>query len=123
MSIRLNQSGDVTNEARDSLGDGIRVSRYGFDDRYDSLFEAIRIPLIYDTNNNPRLGGTNFLPKSSPSSFALEGPLNRVEMTKERIRMNPWLLDILKSSFTTKIIMFHKMKKLGDNSSDVYTWL
>ena len=106
-----------------SLGDGIKVSRYEFDGLCDSLLEATRLLRTDDTNNNPELNDGKLREKSSATSDFLKGSLDRAEMPKERNRINSWLQEILESSSTAKIIMFHMTKQLGVKFSDIYTWL
>lgn len=106
-----------------SLGDGIKVSRYEFNGLCDSLLEATRLLRTDDTNNNSELNDEKFGEKSSATSGFLKGSLNRAQIPKEGSRINSWLQEILESSFTTKIIMFHTTKQLGVKFSDMHTWL
>ena len=121
----FNIHGDDQKKSCHSLGDGIKVSRYEFDDHCDSHYEATRLPRTENTSKEPGLGEVELLRKSAATSIFPKDTLDRAEVTKERSRINSWLQGILKSSPTTKIIMFHTMKEHGVHCSniDMYTWL
>ena len=119
----FNPYGDEINKLCYSLGDGIKVSRYEFDDRFDSLFEAARLLRTHDTTESPGLSGAKLIAKSSVVSRFSKGSLDGTEVTKRSSRINSWLQEILESSSTTKIIMFHTMKNHGVDFSDMYTWV
>ncbi|KAL9064400.1 MAG: hypothetical protein Q9161_008912 [Pseudevernia consocians] len=119
----FNIHGDDQKKFCHSLGDGINVSRYEFDDHCDSHLEATRLPRTENTSKEPGLGEAELLRKSSATSVFPKHTLDRAEVTKERSRINSWLQGMLKSSPTTKIIMFHTMKEHGVHLSDMYTWL
>lgn len=97
-----------------SLGDGIKVSRYEFDSLCDSFVEATSIVPTNGTNMEHEIDNAIL-----PNNSSLSNP----EIPKERSRINSWLQEILKSSSTTKTIMFHATSQHGVNSSDMYTWL
>ncbi len=119
----FNIYGDDIRKPCHSLGDGIKVSRYEFDDRCDSLFEATSLLLTHNTNDKSGLGDAGLPRTSSATPILPKGPLDGAEATKERSRINSWLQEILKSSSTTKIIMFHTMKEHTVHFSDMHTWL
>ena len=105
-----------------SLGDGIKVSRYEFDDRCDSLFEATRLLHTHDANEKPGLGKDESRGKPSASFIVPEGSLDTAKVTNQRDQINSWLLEILKNSTTTRIIVFRTMTHCV-NYSDMDTWL
>lgn len=119
----FNPYGNEINKLCYSLGDGIKVSRYELDDRFDSLFGSTRLLRTQETNESPGLSNANLIAKSSAVSVLPKGSLDGAEAMKRSSRVNSWLQEILKSSSTTQIIMFHMMKKHGVDVPDLYTWL
>lgn len=118
----FNPYGDKMKKPCYSLGDGIKVSRYEFDDRCNLLFEATRLLHTHDINEKRRLGDGESLGKPSASSIVPEGSLDTAEVTNQKYQINSWLLEVLKNSTTTRIIVFHTMTH-GVNCSDMDTWL
>lgn len=119
----LNHSGDDITRSCYSLGDGIKVSGCELVDRCHSCSKAPKVLPAYDTNKHTGLDGAGLLPKSSPTAVLPKGPLDSYKIMKERNPINSWLHQILNDSSTTRIIMFHTMKKHGVNFSNMYTWL
>ena len=118
----FNPYGDNMKKPCYSLGDGIKVSRYEFDDRCVSFFAATRLLHTHDTNEKRGLGDGESLGKPSASSIVPEGCLDTAEITNQRNQINSWLLKILTVSTTTRIIVFHTMTH-GVNCLDMDTWL
>lgn len=106
-----------------SMGDGLKVSRYEFDDRCDLLFETTRLLRTPETKKRAGPVEAELLRKSSLNSILPRGPQHTAEAFKERSRINSWLKGILKSSSLFKVIMFHTAEKYGVDFSDIYTWL
>lgn len=119
----FNHYGDDKRKQCYSLGDGIKVSRYEFDARCDSLFKATRLLRAHDTNKKPGLDVLKHLGQSSANNVLPRRPVDSMEATSARNRINMWLQEFLQKSLTHRIIMFHEMKKLGLAFPDLYTWL
>ena len=114
---------DDTRKPCHSPGDGIRSSEYEFDNRCGPIFAVSRFLRTHDTNTKPGVKDAVLLRTSSATPILPNMPLDEAEVTKERSRINSWLLEILKSSFTTNIIMFHTMNEHTVHFSDMHTWV
>ena len=106
-----------------SLGDGIRISRYEFDGRHDLACGASSLLHTYDRTKKPALGDGEELGKPLTTSISASKPLGNAEVAKERNRINAWLRDILISSFTIKVIVYHTIGKENTRSLNMDTWL
>ena len=86
-----------------SLGDGIKVSRYEFATRNGSAF-----------------GPSSFLHAHNRTD---EPALRNAEVAKERNQINAWLREVLMSSTTINVIVYHTIGKDSIHSPNMNTWL
>ena len=86
-----------------SLGDGIKVSRYEFASRNGLAFGASSFLHAHNTTEEPALGNA--------------------EVVRERSRINAWLREVLMSSTTIKVIVYHTLGKDSIHSPNMNTWL
>lgn len=106
-----------------SLGDGVKVSRYEFDGRHSLACGASRLLDAYDRTEEPALDDGEELGKPFTTSISASKPLGNAEVAKEGNRINAWLRDILISSFTIKVIVYHTIGKDSIHSPNMNTWL
>ena len=86
-----------------SLGNGIKVSRYEFDNRNGLAFGASSSLHPHDRTEEPALGNA--------------------EVAKGRNRINAWLREVLISSTSMKVIVYHTIGKHSNHSPNMSTWL
>ena len=86
-----------------SLGDGIKVSRYEF-----------------ATRNGLTFGPSSFLHAHNRTE---EPALGNAEVAKEQNRINAWLREILITSSTIRVIVYHSIGKHSIHSPTMNSWL
>ena len=97
-----------------SLGDGVKVYGYEFDE--ESVHGS-------DISKKPRSGDAELQGTSSAACGFPKESLHMAEGTNVKSRINSWLREILQDSPSVKIIIFHKMGHQSLNFSDLHVWL